>query len=203
MDSRNTHPEMNSDLRWKKSGALLTRAVLELAGEKPIQLITARDVTERAGLNRSTFYKHSKNPSDLLREHLRGELGSIRARLFEAIPFEGFRPAMARATLALLTHVVSHKNIYGPALGEFDDAALHQLLSGHVEQTFELVFAGGHVVLPFVDDDISSGARFTSRFIAHGTVGAIDAWLADSEDLDVEKFLDRYRYQLPAWWPNS
>lgn len=201
MPSNNRFSVGNHDARWQKSHQALRAAVLELAAERNIETISAQVVAERAGVNRSTFYKHAKSPVELLRMTLREDLEKIREVMLQKMREGEPRPAIREASYNVLAHVLEHRNIYGPALGAFDDAALHQLLSGHIEQTFTTIFDRGFVKLPFDDDETASGARFTSRFIAHGTVGAIDAWLADSEVLDINEFLIRFVYQLPAWWP--
>lgn len=189
------------DARWHKSRTALSAAILELATEKPLPKITASEVAERAGVNRSTFYKHAKNPVALLRETLREDLEDLRTKMLREITPETSRLSIRRASYDVLAHVVEHKDIYRRALGKSDDAGLHQLLSDHIEGTFTIVFARGYVTLPFVDDSAATGARFTARYIAHGTVGAIDAWLADSDTLNIPEFLARFVYQMPAWWP--
>ncbi len=40
-----------------------------------------------------------------------------------------------------------------------------------------------------------------SRYVAYGTVGAIEAWLEGPEPRSVDAFAERYRLLLPAWWP--
>ncbi|NDJ77112.1 MAG: TetR/AcrR family transcriptional regulator [Chloroflexi bacterium] len=51
---------------------------MELLGEKPLQSITVRDIAERAGVNRATFYAHFVDKYDLfghvIREIYRAEL---------------------------------------------------------------------------------------------------------------------------------
>ena len=201
MNPHNNFSNGFHDARWHKSRSALSVAVLELASETEVGKISAQRVAERAGLNRSTFYKHAKNPAELLRSTLREDLEVMREEMLQEMAQGEPRSAIRRATHRVIAHVVKHRNIYGPALGESDDAGLHQLLSGHIEQTFRTVFERGYVKLPFTDDAAATGARFTARFIAHGTVGAIDAWLSDGGPLVIEEFLARLAYQLPAWWP--
>jgi AcrR family transcriptional regulator len=203
MNSNNRFRTGSHDARWQKSHTALKRAVLELAAEQDIEAMTAHEVATRAGVNRSTFYKHATTPADFLRSILREDLEIIRENMLVEMQAGPPRAAIKRALNNLLAHVLEHKDIYGPALGATDDAALHQLLSGHLEETFMLVFTRGYVTLPFADDEAATGARFAARFISHGTVGAIDAWLADSEVLDIGEFLTRFVYQLPAWWPEG
>lgn len=203
MTSDNQFSNGFHDARWHKSRQALYSAVLEIATEKPLSKITALDVSERAGLNRSTFYKHAKNASELLRGTLRDELEDIREDTIRDLESGPPRPAIRRASYNVLAHVLARRTIYGPALGTPDDEGLHQLLSDHIERTFTIIFNRGFVTLPFEDDAAATGARFTARFIAHGTVGAIDAWLDGSEVPDITEFLTRFAYLLPVWWPEG
>lgn len=51
----------NTALRFDK-------ALLSLLEKKPFEYITIREICEKAGVNRSTFYLHYENTSDLLKE---------------------------------------------------------------------------------------------------------------------------------------
>ncbi len=46
------------DLRVKKTRMTLQKALMELLNERDFQSITVRDITERAMVNRATFYDH-------------------------------------------------------------------------------------------------------------------------------------------------
>ena len=56
----------SDDRRAKRSRRLLKESLLALMQEKRFQEITARDVTERADLNRGTFYLHYPDTQALL-----------------------------------------------------------------------------------------------------------------------------------------
>jgi len=189
------------DARWHRSRAALYSAILELAAEKSLAKITALEVAERAGVNRSTFYKHAKNPGELLRETLREDLDRIREVTMRDTLHSSPGVVIRTASHNVLVHVVQNRNVYAPALGGADEAALHQLLSGYIESTYRAIFDSGHVELPFHGSDLTLGSRFASRFIAQGTVGVIAEWINESEDLDINAFLDRFASVLPDWFP--
>ena len=54
------------DRRAKRSRRMLKESLLALMQEKKFQEISARDVTERADLNRGTFYLHYPDTQALL-----------------------------------------------------------------------------------------------------------------------------------------
>ena len=56
------------DLRVKRSQAAIRSAVVSLLSEKPTQDITAKDVAERALINKKTFYAHYPSVRAVLQE---------------------------------------------------------------------------------------------------------------------------------------
>ena len=57
---------MKTDARVKYTRMVLKKALLELLEHKPVNKITVKEVCERAGLNRATFYAHYTDCFDLL-----------------------------------------------------------------------------------------------------------------------------------------
>jgi len=73
------------DPRKKRTRQLLEKAFVELLGEKGFQAITVQDITERAGVNRATFYPHFDDKYDLLDYTIRqGFLQEIEKRMLNA-----------------------------------------------------------------------------------------------------------------------
>ena len=50
---------------------LMNQALLSLLEKKELEFITITEITQKAGVNRSTFYLHYENTSDLLKETTR------------------------------------------------------------------------------------------------------------------------------------
>lgn len=70
------------DRRVIRSKMRMREALIALMQEKPFSEITAKEITERADLNRATFYLHYNNVFDLL-EELEEETVSDFARMLE------------------------------------------------------------------------------------------------------------------------
>jgi AcrR family transcriptional regulator len=58
------------DLRVRRTRKLLQQALVEGTVEKGFVALTVRDITERAMVNRSTFYRDYLDKYDLLEQHL-------------------------------------------------------------------------------------------------------------------------------------
>ncbi len=79
------HDEKKVDPRIKRTRQLLQQALMELIAEKSFESITVQDVTERATVNRATFYAHFEDKYALL-EYTMREM--IRQRLRREVPEE-------------------------------------------------------------------------------------------------------------------
>lgn len=60
-----TQNEEVKDLRVRRTRKLLREALLDLATEKGFDAITVNDLTERAMINRATFYRHYRDKYEL------------------------------------------------------------------------------------------------------------------------------------------
>lgn len=58
------HPVAIQSQKW------LVTALLELMKEKPYKKITIKEIAEKAGVNRSTFYRNFKTKEDLINHYL-------------------------------------------------------------------------------------------------------------------------------------
>ncbi len=54
--------------KYFATAAKMDKALIELLEKKDFEYITIREICDRAGVNRSTFYLHYENTADLLRE---------------------------------------------------------------------------------------------------------------------------------------
>ncbi|MBL3700645.1 TetR/AcrR family transcriptional regulator [Leucobacter luti] len=174
------------------------RAILELAAEKPLAEITVSEFTDRAGINRVTFYKHYAAPADALAAALEPELEVIRERFvadpdsLTAEPLEVFQHGVND----ILDHVEAHRPIYlgSPASG--GDGGPADVLSRLTVGTFKHYLerrALWEPALPDIDHDV------VSAFYGHGLAAAILHWL-QSGDPDREAFLRSMIVLVPDWW---
>ena len=59
-----------SQSKYFNTACLMDKALLELLGKKDYAYITVKEICEKAGVNRSTFYLHYETVDDLLKESL-------------------------------------------------------------------------------------------------------------------------------------
>src|SRR5262249_19783727 len=56
----------SSDLRVQRTHKLILEALLDLTVQKGFASVTVRDITQKAAINRATFYRHYQDKFDLL-----------------------------------------------------------------------------------------------------------------------------------------
>lgn len=60
------HKSRDDEPRKRKTNRRLNKALIELLNEKPVDEITVKELTERAGVSRCVFYLHYDNLLDML-----------------------------------------------------------------------------------------------------------------------------------------
>ena len=90
------------DPRVKRTRGLLQRALTDLLSEKRFHTITVQDITERADVNRTTFYAHFEDKYALLNYRVREE---FRKRVDQAVPE---LPGFTQENLRRLTVITGH-----------------------------------------------------------------------------------------------
>ena len=128
------------DPRVKRTRIMLEQALMELVKEKGFQAVTVQDITERAGVNRATFYAHFPDKYALLDHNIRqGFLAEIDKRMLNAchLTLDNLRNLIV-AVCEFTRMVNSHCQ---PAQGQFESlvetqvkAVLHELMLKWLEQ---------------------------------------------------------------------
>lgn len=188
------------DARQEKTLARLTAAILELATAGPVADVSVSAVATAAGVHRSTVYTYAASPVELLQRVLRGELDRLRAAYLVGVAPNGAAAAVRGVTRAVLQHIDAHDAIYRRGLGaESGSSSLHALLSEHFEGSIQLLIDQHSVEMPATDE---IERRTIARYLADGTIGAIDVWLGRPRPRDIDELLDLIARLTPAWWPD-
>jgi AcrR family transcriptional regulator len=184
------------DSRILQTQTALTRAILELASERPVSQIPVSEVARRAGINRATFYNHYLSPGNLLAAVLGRELDRVREadHTFRSRAGAPREEATRLSVEAVVMIVQKHRRVFELALLDPQDASLHRALAAHVEESCREHLARYALESePVPDVDIVAG------FVAEGIVGGIEAWLAKPR-VDAGRLTDAIMSAMPRWW---
>ena len=119
------------DARQKRSQVALHRAIIELATGRDVATLTVSEITDLAGVNRSTFYAHASSAAELLCAALQDELDAIREGYLQQLRSGAATDASIReGTSRVLGHLDGHRDLY---LRAFDapgvDSGLRAMLA--------------------------------------------------------------------------
>lgn len=187
-----------TDARIVRTRAALHDAIIELATLKPVPSITVSELTRLAGINRVTFYKHFTTPAETLGSALALELDPARERLLESYTaHESSSMDLYISSLdTMLDHIERHRGLYLLAINTPQDGTVPNLLADHLTESFLLTLeqrAQRAQDLPPMDNHV------VARFVAHGIVGAIKAWVLNGTT-EREPFFRSLALLAPEWW---
>ena len=167
------------DLRVRRTRKLLQQALIEGAIEKGFAALTVRDITERAMVNRSTFYRHYLDKYDLLEQHLN--------EIYEMLEEGGVIGEGRNAGLVeLLKQIQQSPDFYRVVLGPQADAFLSQRFRQQTQQRYLAYF---HQAFPEAASDPDRpplDLKFTTA--ASAACSALAWWLEQERPSTPEQF---------------
>src|SRR5690349_6007094 len=168
------------DLRVRRTRKLLTQALIEGAIEKGFAALTVRDITERAMVNRSTFYRHYLDKYDLLEQHLN--------EIYEVLEKEGGIIGEDRheGLVELLKQIQQFPDFYRVVLGPQANAFLSQRFRQQTQQRYLAYF---HQTFPEAASDPDRpplDLKFTT--VASAACSALAWWLEQERPSTPEQF---------------
>jgi AcrR family transcriptional regulator len=190
-----------ADVRTERTLAALRLAIVELASANPLSSVTVAQLANTAEINRATFYDHYRSPGELLAEVLRPDLDELRALDLDRRSNTGLstHQIFRLALIGVAEHITRFRDIYRLALPDPRDNVTHHVLVQHFDDSIRRLL-DARAQRPDLPSD---GAGFTpaiaSRFMAHGFVGAIEAWLED-DSLTRTDLVESIEHSAPDWW---
>ena len=125
--------EAIEDLRVRRTRKLLRQAFIECTIEKGFAALTVRDITERAMVNRSTFYRHYLDKYDLLEQYINEMLALLEDQEERA---EALLHDAPSNLINLLKHVQQFADFYRVMLGAKADSLFEQRFCQKTEKRF-------------------------------------------------------------------
>ncbi|GCF10139.1 TetR/AcrR family transcriptional regulator [Dictyobacter arantiisoli] len=173
------------DLRVRRTRKLLQQALIEGTVEKGFAALTVRDITRRAMVNRSTFYRHYLDKYDLLEQHL-NEIYEVleEGRFIGEGRHEGI---IDEGIIELFKQIQQFPDFYRVMLSAQADAFLSQRFR---QQTQQRVLAYFHQTFPEAASDPDTpplDLKFTT--VASAGCSALGWWLEQERPSTPEQFV--------------
>ena len=161
-----------------RTRALLEDALLELIEEKGFDGITIKDLTEKAGLNRGTFYLHYRDKYDLMEKVQEDILHGFLNILLQLSPFTALEyfsmnrpyPAMVQ----IFQYLKDHGRILKVLLGPKGDPAFPQKMKMIISNNFSKKLIDNLVNIP---EDVSIAKEYMPAIGTAVNFGVIEQWL--------------------------
>ncbi|WP_243793737.1 TetR/AcrR family transcriptional regulator [Saccharopolyspora gloriosae] len=164
----------------------LRRALIDLGADSGLDGVTASDLVRRAGIGRTTFYRHHDGIGsyvESLRGQLLGELReAFRSAQREAGRESGLYPILTLRINAILVVIEHHADLLRLLCRGADGVAFRRrcrlLLSELLADDFEVL--GARI------DAAYCPPEYLLAFLSHAFIGAVTAWLAKSRREPIE-----------------
>ncbi len=166
----------NKDPRAIRSRHALHSALLELLEAKPLDQITVRDITAKAGVGYATFFRHHPTKEALLDDVAAQQIGYLFNLSLPVMDAHDLRAG----SIALFTYVNEHRSLWatlltGGAAGTIREEFLRQAREVAVLRAP----SGG-----WLSDEVGV------LLIVSGTIELLAWWLRQSDPLSIERIAE-------------
>lgn len=179
--------EEREDLRVRRTRRALQQALIDLTVEKGFSAISVRDITERAMVNRSTFYRHYLGKCELVEQYMH-EIYEVVHELVD----QGFaarqagKPEDKPAGLNwLIAHIDENADFYRVMLGLKGDPHFTEDFRQNIEKIHRRL-----AELKGSADPNSMLADMRISYSSYASVGAIVWWLENDRPCTRDQLID-------------
>ena len=171
------------DRRIRRTKRLLRQALAELMNEKEFKDITVKEITDRADLNRGTFYFHYTDTYDL-REKIEDELVND----FKEV-LASYSPTVQNYSARLMLEQAVHymeqqKFLIRTLFCNKSGDGLQTKFRHVIEETIRQVQEQLHL------KQSNAISNYHCRFASSGIIGVLDMWLQADEGVSGEMLID-------------
>ena len=192
-----------SESKYFATAARMDEAFLKLLEEKDFEYITVKEICEKAGVNRSTFYLHYETVNDLLTESARYIFDKLIAYMpqdtsefierIQTRPLEELHLITPEYLMPYLNFIKEHRRI-------FRTAVEHSSVLGMDDAYIAL---NRHVFTPILDrfHIPPSKQQYIMLFYSNGLMGVINEWLKEDCKDSVEHIISVMQICIPLHTP--
>ena len=166
---------------------LLAGCFKELMQTRAFEKITIKNITDKAGLIRPTYYKHFQDKYEILEWIFMTEIADKATPLVENNQF-------FEALLILCKGLESDRAYYRKAFKIPGPNSFRDVLTSYIYETFLSIAKKHHLTLdrsyPYLTPELAA------RFYMNGLVSLLEDWIFDDKACDSEEFCRTYQYLL-------
>ncbi len=174
-------PRENIDPRVIRTRQMLRDALIALIQERGFESLTVKDITDKATLNKATFYLHYKDLDDLLiqstvelQEELMTAIGG------PIITSENLTSSLLALLTLVYEHFGLHKDFYDVVLNKIGTPPVITAIQNPIETVSQHTITRLHNPDAIVDQDL------IVRFMSSACIGLMQRWLATGAERSPE-----------------
>ena len=168
------------DHRTRVTKMLIRRAFTDLLRVKPVQSISIKELCEKAGVNRSTFYAHYASVHDLLMQMEDEMLSEINEVLASLLPEDGGDVSSLRISTELFQCLKDNADLCTVTLGDFGDKSFAmRMLNMGWEKCFDAYSR-------YFRDASPKQIAYFYAFVSEGCIGLLRRWLREGMTTSAE-----------------
>lgn len=189
-----------SESKYFATAARMDEAFLELLEKKDFTYITVKEICEKAGVNRSTFYLHYETVSDLLAESAR----YIITQFVEAMPHDTAEFMSQIQTRPLeelylitpeyltpyLNYIKKHRRIFRTTLEQASVLGMNDAYLSLNRHVFMPILNRYQVPL--------SSQKYMMPFYINGLMGIVNEWLKEDCEDSIERMISVIQVCIPG-----
>lgn len=169
-------PRQKIDRRVMRTQRMIREALADLIEEKGFDAITVRDLTERADINRGTFYLHHRDKFDLLEQYeneLFQEIEAI-AKKVDVEDLKRFNEKQQPVTfiVKLLEYIQANAKFMNAVLGPRGNVAFQIKFKEHLKSNVGRVFIKEAEV-----ENMKIPKEYLLSYLVSAHLGVIQEWL--------------------------
>ncbi len=165
--------KLTNDHRTRVTRMLIRRAFMSLLAQKPIQSISVKELCERAGINRSTFYAHYTDLHDLLQQIEDEMFAEFEKALDTLYHLDATAPEPVAVTTEVFQCLKDNSDLCTVTLSDYGDKAFAlKLLQRGRECCMENY-------LQYFKGASPRQVEYYYAFVSAGCIGLLRRWLDD------------------------
>ncbi len=173
--------ERGRDHRTRVTKMLIRKAFTQLLSTRPIQAITVRELCERAGINRGTFYAHYRDIYDLMEQIETEMMEDFQAVLEPLLVAKGPDLTPLKITTSIFQCLKENADICTVTLGPYGDKTFaRRLINLGQERCLESYTA-------FFEGASRKQLEYFYSFVCAGSIGLLEKWLSEGMQQSVEE----------------
>lgn len=168
------------DHRTRVTKMLIRRAFTDLLRVKPVQSISIKELCEKAGVNRGTFYAHYASVHDLLMQMEDEMLSEINEVLASLLPEDGGDVSSLRISTELFQCLKDNADLCTVTLGDFGDKSFAvRMLNMGWEKCLDAYSRYFRSASP-------REIAYFYAFVSEGCIGLLRRWLREGMTTSAE-----------------